>query len=266
MTRGVGRQGRPGGLPIRGVVVLSIVLSGCASANAAKAVQPSGMVLIPAGPFLMGSAPNPALAWFEQGVDETPQHRVKLPAFWIDRHEVTEDRYADFVRQTGHRAPRLWAAGRPRRDDHPVIDVSWHDADAYCRWAGKRLPTEAEWEKAARGADGRTWVWGSEYRPGAANLEDGGLGDTAPVGSHPEDVSPYGVYDMTGNAMEWTASWYQAYPGSTLQRDDFGEQYRVLKGGAWTTPPLPFSRAANRHAIAPKWDHPHFGVRCVKDG
>jgi formylglycine-generating enzyme required for sulfatase activity len=223
------------------------------------------MVLIPAGAFLMGSASTPGLSWLEQGVDETPQHRVKLGAFWIDRYEVTGKDYAAFVEATGHRAPRVWSAGRPRRDDHPVIDVSWHDADAYCRWAGKRLSTEAEWEKAARGADGRTWVWGPEYRPGAANLEDGGLGDTAPVGSHPKDVSPYGVYDLTGNAMEWTASWYRAYPGSTLQRDDFGEQYRVLKGGAWTTPPLPFSRAANRHAIAPKWDHPHFGFRCAKD-
>jgi len=223
------------------------------------------MVVIPAGAFLMGSTPASELSWLEQGVDETPQHRVKLGAFWIDRYEVTENDYAVFVEATGHRAPRVWSAGRPRRDDHPVIDVSWHDADAYCRWAGKRLPTEAEWEKAARGVDGRTWVWGSEYRPGAASLGDGGLGDTAPVGSHPEDASPYGVYDMTGNAMEWTASWYRAYPGSTLRRNDFGEQYRVLKGGAWTTPPLPFGRAANRHAIAPKWDHPHFGFRCVKD-
>lgn len=212
----------------------------------------------------MGSAPNPTLAWFEQGVDEAPQHRVKLPAFWIDRYEVTEAEYATFVQQAGHQAPRLWA-GRPvRRDDHPVGDLSWDDADAYCSWAGKRLPTEAEWEKAARGEDGRLWPWGSEYRAGTANLQDSGRDDTSPVGSHPNDVSPYGVYDMAGNVMEWTASWYEPYPGSTLARPDFGQKYRVLKGGAWTTPPLPFSRAANRHAIAPKWDHPHFGARCAK--
>ena len=153
------------------------------------------MVLVPAGWFAMGSAPVPGLSWLEQGVDETPRHRVTLEAFWIDRYEATEAEYARFVADTGHPPPRLWvdqpgkqrsSVTLERRATHPVIDVSWDDADAYCRWAGKRLPTEAEWEKAARGADGRTWVWGTEYRSGAANLEDGGLGDTAPVGSHPE--------------------------------------------------------------------------------
>jgi iron(II)-dependent oxidoreductase len=240
-------------------------LVACASAVVIPRDPPPGMVVVPAGWFAMGSAPNPALAWFEQGVDETPQHRVKLPTFWIDRHEVTETAYANFVQQTGHRAPRLWAGERPRRHDHPVSDLSWDDANAYCRWAGKRLPTEAEWEKAARGGDGRLWPWGSDYRAGTANLQDSGRGDTVPVGSYPNDVSPYGVLDMAGNVMEWTASWYEPYQGSTLARPDFGRKYRVLKGGAWTTPPLPFSRAANRHAIAPKWDHPHFGVRCAKD-
>lgn len=227
--------------------------------------SPPGMVLIPAGAFPMGSVANPRLSWFEQGVDEVPRHLVTVAAFWIDRYEVTESAYTAFVRETGHRAPRLWSDGRPRRDDHPVIDVSWDDADAFCRWAGKRLPSEVEWEKAARGPDGRRWPWGSEYQKGLANLQDVGRGGTEPVGSRPEDVSPYGVYDMAGNVMEWTASWYEPYPGSTLARPDFGRKYRVLKGGAWTTPPLPFSRAANRHAVAPFWDHPHFGFRCAKD-
>ncbi|MFZ5875179.1 MAG: formylglycine-generating enzyme family protein [Nitrospirota bacterium] len=227
-------------------------------------IAPAGMVLIPAGAFTMGTSPTPTLAWFEQGVDETPQRRVKLDAFWIDRYEVTEGDYAKFIAATGHRAPRMWPEGRPSRTDHPVVDVSWDDADAYCRWAGKRLPTEMEWEKAARGDDGRIWPWGNEYQRGAAVLQDTANGDTAAVGSRTADVSPYGVYDMAGNAMEWTASWYEKYPGSTLERLDFGQKYRVLKGGAWTTPPLPFSRAANRHAIAPFWDHPHFGFRCVK--
>jgi formylglycine-generating enzyme required for sulfatase activity len=222
------------------------------------------MMAIPSGAFVMGSAPDSRLAWFEQGVDESPQHRVRLSAFWIDRYEVTEGAYTAFVRATDHRSPRMWA-GSARREDHPVSDVSWDDADAYCRWAGKRLPTEAEWEKAARGTDGRRWPWGLEYRVGDANLQDGGRRDTAPVGSYPRDVSPYGVFDLAGNVMEWTASWYERYPGSALSRPDFGSQYRVLKGGAWTTPPLPFSRAVNRHAIAPFWDHPHFGFRCAKD-
>jgi len=243
-----------------------LAVEGCAAVtNPPPASAPPGMVRITAGSFLMGSVPNPKLAWYAQGVDETPQHPVRLPAYWIDRYEVTQADYARFVSQAGHPPPRTWTKGQPLRGDHPVIAVSWTDADAFCRWAGKRLPTEAEWEKAARGDDGRLWPWGSEYHKGFANLQDGDIKDTVPVGSSPHDLSPYGVYDMAGNAMEWTASWYEPYPGSTLHRPDFGHQYRVMKGGAWTTPPLPFSRSANRHAIEPYWAHPHFGFRCAKD-
>ena len=101
--------------------------------------------------------------------------------------------------------------------------------------------------------------------PTKTNTQDSKKGWTVSVGSLEGDISPYGVHDMSGNAMEWTASWYQPYPGSTLQRVAFGKKYRVLKGGAWNAPALPFSRVANRHAVAPKWDHPNYGFRCAKD-
>jgi iron(II)-dependent oxidoreductase len=228
--------------------------------------EDGGMTYIPPGKFIMGSKPAPGLSLFEVGVDELPQHAAFVNGFYIDRYEATVGQYRQFIQATGHRPPTMWSSEyRQPQDDHPVIDLSWADAETYCRWAGKRLPTEQEWEKAARGTDGRIWPWGNQLERKHANTLDAAMGWTSPVGSFTQDVSPYGVYDMAGNAMEWTTSWYKAYPGSTLQRTAFGEQYRVLKGGSWRSPALPFSRAANRHAVAPKWDHPDHGVRCAKD-
>ncbi len=226
------------------------------------------MIYIAEGPFWMGSDPPQEAFVLEGGVDEYPKHSVTLRAFWIDQFEVTIVQYRNFVEATGHRPPPIWAgpAHPAPSGSHPVIDVSWNDAEAFCRWAGKRLPTEAEWEKAARGTDGRTWPWGNLFQPDRANTMSSGKGWTVPVGSMEGDISPYGVHDLAGNAMEWTASWYAAYPGSRLKRFAFGKRYRVMKGGAWNTPALPFSRAANRHAVGPKWDHPNHGFRCALDG
>ncbi|MCI0528333.1 MAG: formylglycine-generating enzyme family protein [Nitrospira sp.] len=255
------------------VIYCALLLSflGGASYRVAHASTPqppfNGMVYIPAGPFLMGSVQPAGLAMLEAGVDEFPQQKVVLKAFWIDQYEVTVEQYKQFAEATGHRAPPIWTdpAYSSLLPSHPVIDVSWDDAEAYCKWSGKRLPTEAEWEKAARGTDGRIWPWGNTFDSAKANTMDSGKGWTVSVGSLEGDISPYGVHDMAGNAMEWTASWYKAYPGNTLQRVAFGEKYRVMKGGAWNNSALPFSRAANRHAVAPKWDHPNHGFRCAKD-
>jgi iron(II)-dependent oxidoreductase len=224
------------------------------------------MVFIPAGMFLMGSKATDGTVGLEVGVDELPQHRVDLPGYFIDRYEVTVGDYRKFIDATHSQPPRIWTDARypGPSDDHPVVDVKWYDADAYCRWAGKRLPTEAEWEKAARGTDGRLWPWGNRWMAGAANIQGDPRRWTAPVGSYPLDKSPYGVFDMAGNAMEWTGSWYTAYPGSTLKRADFGKRYKILKGGSWMSPLRPFTHSANRYGIAPKWDHPHFGFRCAK--
>jgi len=244
------------------------ILLGCAMAvGIAKERIPPGMVYIPPGYFLMGSVQQLGLRVTEAGVDEFPQHKVSLKAYWIDQDEVTVEQYRRFIQTTRHHPPPIWADPTYPKPTptHPVIDVSWFDAEAYCRWAGKRLPTEAEWEKAARGTDGRGWPWGEIFDPEKTNVLDSGKGWTVPVGSIEGDLSPYGVIDMAGNAMEWTASWYKPYPASSLGRVAFGEKYRVMKGGAWNSPALPFSRAANRHAVAPKWDHPNQGFRCAKD-
>jgi formylglycine-generating enzyme required for sulfatase activity len=185
------------------------------------------MVRVPAGPFIMGS---------DEFARERPIHTRDLPAFWIDRFPVTNEAFLHFVRATGHRTPVDWVAGvpRPGTERHPVM-VTWTDADAYAPWAGKRLPTEAEWEKAARGTDGRRYPWGETWDTSRARTwETTAVGDRLEdVDARPSGASPYGAEQMVGLLEEWCADWYDAYPGSTYSSLGYGERYRVLRGGAW---------------------------------
>jgi iron(II)-dependent oxidoreductase len=252
------------------------------------------MAYVPPGWFLLGSTGNEGALGVEVGVDELPQQRTYVKGFYIDRYEVTEAQYLTFLNATGStKVPGYWReAGRPGRypegmADYPVSDIDWFDADAYCRWAGKRLPTEIEWEKAARGTDGRIWPWGNRFEAGLANTLETSAdwkspegqaryeikGWKSPVGSHREDVSPYGVYDMAGNVREWTASAYAVYRGNTMRAVANGDRFRVIRGGSYLTP-RPFTRVASRLAVLPTigptpddgWHSDYtYGFRCAKD-
>jgi iron(II)-dependent oxidoreductase len=191
------------------------------------------MILIPAGEFIMGSPEG------EGENDERPQHTVFLDAFYIDKYEVTNFQYKQFMDATGHGAPADWNNEKYNQPNQPVVGVTWHDAVAYAKWAGKRLPTEAEWEKAARGADGRIYPWGNEWDSSKCNSGVGGDGYqyTAPVGSFSDGASPYGVLDMSGNVWEWCADWYDnnyysRSPQQNPKGPDSGSS-RVLRGGSW---------------------------------
>lgn len=230
--------------------------------------KPGPMVLIPAGPFRMGS--NDRLA------DEGPEYTVTLPDYWIDRYEVTNLQYKAFIDATGHRSPshfrnRTYPKGKV---DHPVTFVSWYDARDYCRWAGKRLPTEEEWEKAARGSDGRIYPWGNEFGIERANTPVrwarlGRQGDTTPIGAFPSGASPYGLEDMSGNVWEWTSSWYLPHPGNTQPSENYGHIYKVLKGGSWWD--CSFYKCGisaptfNRSFFNPRVRNSSFGFRCASD-
>lgn len=250
------------------------MINGCSltKSEVKQPPAPEGMVYIPEGSFLMGSNEDDGRLGLSVGVDEIPQHRVFLKGFYIDRHEVSVGEFRRFMLATNRTVPRIWRLKKyiewypAPKDNHPMSGVSWYDADDYCRWVGKRLPTEAEWEKSARGTDGRQWPWGNEPNQSGnikANTLEAGIEWTMPQGSFPDGVSPYGVHDMGGSVQEWTSSWYQPYPGSTLKREDFGEKYKVLRGGAWENPAVPFARTAYRLVVAPIWDHPGHGFRCA---
>jgi len=187
------------------------------------------MILIPAGTFIMGSEEYP---------NESPQRVVALPAYYIDKYPVTNEEYKRFVDSTGRRPPQGWNGTHypEGKSDHPVEFMSWEDAKAYAGWAGKRLPTEAEWEKAARGTDGRRWPWGNEFDEAKAwTWEAHLLGDsrTTSVRAHPEGASPYGVCEMVGQVEEWVEDWLDAYEGSSYRSVGYGKRYKVLRGGSW---------------------------------
>jgi formylglycine-generating enzyme required for sulfatase activity len=230
------------------------------------AADGADMVLVPAGPFLMGSLDGDA--------DERPPRTLSLPAFYIDRFEVTHAQYAAFVQATGRKPPIDWPNGKMPQalTNFPVVNITWADADAYARWAGKRLPTEAEWEKAARGADGRIYPWGNEPSKKSASGKDAvdprrHEGRTFAVGSFPDDVSPCGAMDMAGNVWEWTADWYGAYPGNKALELEYGKKYRVIRGGGaidyYGKPST--RRCATRARSVPYGTYDALGFRCVKE-
>jgi iron(II)-dependent oxidoreductase len=230
------------------------------AAETPAAVTPGEMVLIPAGEFTLGTADKASTAY--------PEQKMNLPAFWIDKYEVTNRQFLTFTSETGYTGEGA-KEGKDWRQfltstkvQHPVVYITWKDADEYCKSQGKRLPTEFEWEKAARGSDGRRYPWGAEWETGRSNTYETGTRDTAAIGAN-NDVSPYGVQDMLGNVQEWTASWYKPYKGNTKQDENFGERFRVVRGASRV---IYGARAHlwDRSAYYPNSLY-DFGCRCAKD-
>jgi serine/threonine-protein kinase len=222
------------------------------------------MAYVPAGEFLVGSTDSDT----DADSREKPQHKVYLDAFWIDRAEVTKAQYQQCVDAMKCAAPGCSGTGK---GDHPVVCVSWHDAVNYCAWAERRLPTEVEWEKAARGTDGRRYPWGNDApdctRANYRGKDGGCVGETTAVGSYPSGTSPYGVLDMAGNVLEWVADWYgENYYASSAAQNPEGPasgQYRVLRGGTWNN----FQRgvrAAGRSGGVPEDLSYDIGFRCAR--
>ena len=234
------------------------------------------MVLVPAGPFPMGVPPGAR----DGGRDEYPRHEVFLDAYYIVTFEVTNGRYLEFMTNTGHRPPKH--LNDPRQDlwqgalmpesiaDRPVINVDWYDAEAYCRWAGKRLPTEAEWAKAARGTDDRRFPWGNvEPTHGHVNFNQPWQGEKTlmPVGTYEAGKSPFGAYDMAGNVWEWVADWYDPrYYEKSPARNPKGPEtgtHKTLRGSGWEVE-APLVRAFSRVKSDPLNRNYATGFRCAR--
>jgi formylglycine-generating enzyme required for sulfatase activity len=230
---------------------------------------PQGMVAVAAGRYTIGRDGGDADPL------EQPEHKIDLAAFFIDRSEVTNAAYKNFVEATGHQPPSNWTGTKfpEGRDDFPVTGVTWQDAADYAGWAGKRLPTEAEWEAAARGLDGRIYPWGNGFRSGVANIgskPDKPTPEQYPagirqIGRYPEGASPSGAVDMIGNAWEWVADEIKAYPGNTESKLDLepGSTYRVIRGGAYDGGAK--NDATYRGYLDGNRPYPKVGFRCAKD-
>ncbi len=232
------------------------------------------MVRIPAGPFLLGST-REDVNWIVQTFfaeseewyrDETPGQAMHLQEFFIDRYEVSVNRYKKYLDSTQSNPPKYFDNPKFNQPEQPVVGVTWQEAVDYCAWEGKRLPTEAEWEKAARGTDGRRYPWGNDLDILRANVrgKDDKFRYTSPVGQFPEGKSPYGVMDMAGYVFEWTYDWYGPYPGSEQKNEMFGEIFKVIKGGSWFSD-MDLARSALRGKNMPNHRQNYVGFRCVKD-
>jgi formylglycine-generating enzyme required for sulfatase activity len=222
-------------------------------------------VAVPAGPFLMGSTDQQIKQPIRDGLDkdiasmEVPQHRMELPEYLIGKYPLTNIEYQAFVEETGHVPPRHWDGTNPpeEKGDHPVVNVTWQDAVDYCDWLSKKtgkaygMPSEAEWEKAARGENGSIYPWGDEFDPAKSNTSEAGHGSTTPVGQFsPQGDSPYGCADMAGNVWEWTRSQYRPYPydpkDGREELDAPQDTHRVLRGGSFDVDRR-FARCASRY-------------------
>lgn len=246
------------------------------------APAPDGMVLVPAGEFWMGRSRLwliDEIGWqIRDRADDRPVHRVVLPAFWLDTHEVTNARYADAVRAGAARAPYHWGGPTPPAAiaEHPVYNVSWDEASGYCTRRGGRLPTEAEWERAARGGrQDDDYPWGNDYvaanppgttGPPPRRAHSASAFGPKPVGTFPpNDV---GLYDMSGNVWEWTADWYDLYYYSVSPVDaptgPATGLYRVIRGGSWADGEIRHGSVYFRNFTRPGTRQPTVGFRCAR--
>lgn len=269
------------------LAMLTMILGSCSSGGEETTgpggtQTPEGMVLIPKTTFSMGLDTAAFPSFSDYNNYDYPNHQVTVEAFYIDKYEVTQAQYREFVLATGHRTPYnngtdndtlpgyVWnGTDYPSgKGNYPVIGVSLSDAEAYCQWRGKRLPTEAEWELAARGTDGRLYPWGNTFDASKCNVWTGGaVSGPTPVGSYPTGVSPYGCYDMAGNAQEITTSWLLPYPG----HPDYGTvtttTYKSWRGGSFDNSDSSDDMVSvvNRSGNGETRIDEVSGFRCVKD-
>lgn len=275
-------------------LLLAALISGLAAPNSystAVSEDTAGMVLLPAGEFLMGTDEG------EKSTNASPAHMVKLDAFWIDRYEVTNRRYEKFIKAGGYtkqeywskdgrewlaksdrKLPKSWEAMKAEGEKFlalPVTGVSFYEAEAFARFEGKRLPTEQEWERAARGTDGRAFPWGNNLAEGMAKLAEGERHKVKAIGSNPADVSADGIFDLGGNVSEWTSTLFGPYPktkfvsrywkeGASPIRVARGSSYHYIARGELSADQKCRTtyRLIRHHQTSA---YPHMGFRCAKD-